>query len=641
VDINVSPDKRTLFLHAEQNLLESLKSALEERFAPSRSTFNVNGTQTPAPSLTLTQAILPFAQTLTPSATPTPTQRADPQGAESRPTAAPDVVSATQSRKIQTHTLLDEEVEEASSQSISSRTQPSIPEEPDVDESFGSAPLLSDRSSDGPSFSIDTNAATPLTPSTSTSSPAPALNDSTVICRSWGRSFALDSSSATSYSSPLPRSRMSSSSLPLSAKEDQRPSEPLSIHNSDEEEDDKPRDAARKERSPEVVMSTQNASWARNRSPSLSPDAEERKAAKYLRRSSITSENMDHEDVAVGPRSSPSPTPALSKRPSAPLSPKKERDAKRAKTNARPVETKKTLRSMLASFAAPGSQLPPKSDDEDMEGMSEGGEPNEGFQSVPEEEVLPARPPLAPSHVRGRSSSSGVVNPTHDVDMDDIPTEPSTPNVSQVEETAEIVRTKDDEASVLSFDLEHVRRRWSRLNSPLSSDTVPSPASSPSAAQAASLTASSSSADAALSRMITKSDFASMSILGQFNLGFIITQLSQDLWIVDQHAADEKYNFEDLQRNTKIQSQRLVRPRPLELSAADEMVARENVDVLKQNGFEIDVGEDGEEEEGNEDGEGGEEGRRRGLHLVAQPISKNTVFDMHGELHMSLGLYIL
>ena len=38
-----------------------------------------------------------------------------------------------------------------------------------------------------------------------------------------------------------------------------------------------------------------------------------------------------------------------------------------------------------------------------------------------------------------------------------------------------------------------------------------------------------------------------MEIVGQFNLGFIIAAVDGSLWIVDQHAADEKYNFERLQ----------------------------------------------------------------------------------------------
>jgi DNA mismatch repair protein PMS2 len=74
-------------------------------------------------------------------------------------------------------------------------------------------------------------------------------------------------------------------------------------------------------------------------------------------------------------------------------------------------------------------------------------------------------------------------------------------------------------------------------------------------------------AEQKLSRTIQKQDFLAMDILGQFNLGFVIVRLRKpveggtvdDLFIVDQHAADEKYNFERLQRTTKIQSQRLIR----------------------------------------------------------------------------------
>ena len=49
-----------------------------------------------------------------------------------------------------------------------------------------------------------------------------------------------------------------------------------------------------------------------------------------------------------------------------------------------------------------------------------------------------------------------------------------------------------------------------------------------------------------------------MEIIGHFNLGFIIVKLGSDLFIVDQHATDEKYNFETLQKTTTITSQNLV-----------------------------------------------------------------------------------
>jgi DNA mismatch repair ATPase MutL len=48
-------------------------------------------------------------------------------------------------------------------------------------------------------------------------------------------------------------------------------------------------------------------------------------------------------------------------------------------------------------------------------------------------------------------------------------------------------------------------------------------------------------------------------IIGQFNLGFIIAKLDQDVFIIDQHASDEKYNYETLQQTTVINTQPLLR----------------------------------------------------------------------------------
>lgn len=67
-----------------------------------------------------------------------------------------------------------------------------------------------------------------------------------------------------------------------------------------------------------------------------------------------------------------------------------------------------------------------------------------------------------------------------------------------------------------------------------------------------------SRAETALSRVIQKQDFERMQVLGQFNLGFIVAALDDhDLFVIDQHASDEKYNFETLQATTIIQGQRL------------------------------------------------------------------------------------
>ncbi|EDL19032.1 mismatch repair endonuclease PMS2 [Mus musculus] len=95
-----------------------------------------------------------------------------------------------------------------------------------------------------------------------------------------------------------------------------------------------------------------------------------------------------------------------------------------------------------------------------------------------------------------------------------------------------------------------------------------------------------------LRKEISKSMFAEMEILGQFNLGFIVTKLKEDLFLVDQHAADEKYNFEMLQQHTVLQAQRLITPQTLNLTAVNEAVLIENLEIFRKNGFDFVIDED-------------------------------------------------
>ena len=50
-------------------------------------------------------------------------------------------------------------------------------------------------------------------------------------------------------------------------------------------------------------------------------------------------------------------------------------------------------------------------------------------------------------------------------------------------------------------------------------------------------------------------------IIGQFNIGFIVAFKpdNHEIYIIDQHSADEKYNFETLMQTTKIDSQKLLK----------------------------------------------------------------------------------
>ena len=137
-----------------------------------------------------------------------------------------------------------------------------------------------------------------------------------------------------------------------------------------------------------------------------------------------------------------------------------------------------------------------------------------------------------------------------------------------------------------------------------------------------------------LSLTVTKDDFAKMRIIGQFNLGFILaTRSSEDdlddtgagptsssskdeLFIIDQHASDEKINFERLQAETVVQNQRLVQPKTLDLTAVEEEIVLGNQATLEKNGFIVDIDDSGNEPIG------------RRCRLVSLPLSREVVFGI-------------
>ncbi|KAI6205200.1 hypothetical protein M3Y94_00765700 [Aphelenchoides besseyi] len=96
---------------------------------------------------------------------------------------------------------------------------------------------------------------------------------------------------------------------------------------------------------------------------------------------------------------------------------------------------------------------------------------------------------------------------------------------------------------------------------------------------------SASEAEQHLSLMLNKEDFSNMLVIGQFNNAFILTRLGSHMFIVDQHASDEKYNFEQLQANERVQCQLLLRPKCLKLGAMDEAVLEQNLEIFEANGF--------------------------------------------------------
>ncbi|XP_031844986.1 mismatch repair endonuclease PMS2 isoform X2 [Nomia melanderi] len=94
-----------------------------------------------------------------------------------------------------------------------------------------------------------------------------------------------------------------------------------------------------------------------------------------------------------------------------------------------------------------------------------------------------------------------------------------------------------------------------------------------------------SNAENELKRELTKESFHEMEIIGQFNLGFIIARLKEDLFIIDQHATDEKYRFEKLNNKTQLKTQKLIVPKSLNLSSLNEAILIEHQKTFEDNGF--------------------------------------------------------
>ncbi|XP_012531752.1 mismatch repair endonuclease PMS2 [Monomorium pharaonis] len=119
-------------------------------------------------------------------------------------------------------------------------------------------------------------------------------------------------------------------------------------------------------------------------------------------------------------------------------------------------------------------------------------------------------------------------------------------------------------------------------------------------------------AEKELQRELTKDSFDKMEIIGQFNLGFIIARLEDDLFIIDQHATDEKFRFEKLSNETKLKTQKLIIPKLLNFSALNETILIEHQETFENNGFTFNI---------NEQAEPGKK-----IELIGMPVSGNWQF---------------
>lgn len=81
-----------------------------------------------------------------------------------------------------------------------------------------------------------------------------------------------------------------------------------------------------------------------------------------------------------------------------------------------------------------------------------------------------------------------------------------------------------------------------------------------------------------------------LSIIGQLHFTYIIAEGKDELYMIDQHAAHERINYEKLLNEYKassIKSQKLLTPIVIDLSFDEKEIVNKNIDLFKNIGFEI------------------------------------------------------
>ncbi|KAI1470821.1 DNA mismatch repair protein MutL [Daldinia caldariorum] len=273
-------------------------------------------------------------------------------------------------------------------------------------------------------------------------------------------------------------------------------------------------------------------------------------------------------------------------------------------------------------------------EEQDRELDSQSPEP-ENVQIHPQSDMPPS---LSPS-IEGEKPGEQVEDTREEVDLEATVAATHDPKSAVSEETQKRTQSfikggakkKDSTVSLLQTlrtDEKHIRKNLAMQQEYLKNVSLTT-GSKPAAERL-----DAEDAEEKLSLTISKADFGKMKIIGQFNLGFILaireakaspedtedTKENRDrddeLFIIDQHATDEKYNFERLQASTVVQSQRLVLPKALELTALEEEVIRENLEALEANGFIVAMDESGDQPVGSR------------CQLLSLPLSRETTFSL-------------
>jgi len=91
-------------------------------------------------------------------------------------------------------------------------------------------------------------------------------------------------------------------------------------------------------------------------------------------------------------------------------------------------------------------------------------------------------------------------------------------------------------------------------------------------------------------REVKESRLSHMSVVGTLKDSYIVVETPSGMAVVDQHAAHERINYEELKGKVKddIGSQKLVSPKTIELKPEEAALLRANEELLEKLGFKID-----------------------------------------------------
>lgn len=126
--------------------------------------------------------------------------------------------------------------------------------------------------------------------------------------------------------------------------------------------------------------------------------------------------------------------------------------------------------------------------------------------------------------------------------------------------------------------------------------------------------------------VINQSSFAQMEIIGQWNKAFIITRLGADIFAIDQHAACEAVNFENLKKEKQkkaeiIKKQILLTPVILNVPQEDIENAKIFTEKCSELGFDYEIIE--------VDKEANESPDKYGILVKSIPSNKSTATGLH------------